>query len=284
MYMQRPTSGIKEAGRNARAFMKSHMNEFFSTYLPFALILFACYTLDAIMNDWYVKPARQPFVLGTILSSFVILLFSLNWFRFVMVGPEKFVAINPFKPRWRDLKTVLILSGVIFIIVILLFIGFAVVARTAKIAVPFYAIAAFVILFVSSIKLNFYLAARAARHLVTMGQAWSLSNGYVLKMFAGNVVANWRLILALFAYAVVMIFILVFMQKLGLRAEAYGIAKFFLINLVQSLLVMPLVLGASIYVIANFYQHAIDGLSLPESSGTQERDKQREEIQNEEPF
>ena len=284
MYIQRPTSGIKETGSNARAFMKSHMSEFFSAYLPFALILFACYILDAIMNDWYVRPIRQPFVLGTILSSFVILLFSLSWFRFVMVGPEKFVSINPFKPRWRDLKTVLILTGVIFIIVILLFIGFGVVARTAKIAVPFYAIAAFVILFVSTIKLNFYLGARAARHLVTMWQAWRLSNGYVWKMFAGNVIANWRVILASFVYSVVMVFILVFMQKLGLRGEVYGITKFFLINLVQSLLVMPLVLGASIYVIANFYQHSIDGVSLPESSGTQKRDKQREEIQNEEPF
>ena len=213
-------------------------------------------------------------IIFQLLMGYLFAVIAISWHRLILLGADKYQPMQVFKPQKHEIDFLVVLamvSGVIpFAVSYLLTTPFALKTGLSLALFPF------ILVFIyGAYKVCFYFPAKAVNAPITFKQSFALTKGYFWKMMGAIFFASWRIILAL----VVAVFLFtgvfgsitaVFGSGTGFSQDGNGSVSSFLI--LQSLISLPIILYVQplltvlgVSVLSNYYQHALQNKSVPQS-------------------
>lgn len=194
------TLGIRETGKNARVFMKNNQAILWSIFKPFTGYILALLALDLAINMMFFTDSEDGFMLGAIVSSYFYAALMISWHRVIIEGPDKFIPVDPFKPKKHEL----VFMGMA---VLLSLFGFLIIGASfglgvllGKVGMIFGSIIGIVLFFYLIFRFSFYFPAKAVNTPLTLKEAFKLSKGYALKFYGSSWMMSWRVLALSFIY------------------------------------------------------------------------------------
>ncbi len=257
MYKYKPTLAAGETGKNMRQYVKDHQSTFWEILKPLLPFIIGAGLLDVVLTDIFTTDEKEiSSPIGGLIAAYFMTALIISWHRVVIHGPENFVAMNPFKPKKNEIKYLAVGIGLgILSTIIAILIGLTALLNPAIMVIGLLIFLPMLIFI--GFRISFYFPALATDMPIPLGKAFSMSKGYIWKLFAAGFYATWRLILAVFVYSIIMMLLItaiVFVgggESLTLSVVAY-IFALPLVAFIQPLLTVIGVTGLS-----NYYQHAL---------------------------
>ncbi len=243
------TKSIFETAANTRAFVKDNKDVFWAAFKPLIPYIFGLLLLDLIISFII----GRTFSFGSFAANYFFAALAITWHRVVLLGPDQYEAMNPFKPKKHEL--IFMLMGVGVALVVLAIVGLFI-AVSAILGPVFLALSVFLGIFLSiflSARFGFYFPAKAVNADLSLINAFHLSKGYVFNLLTAPFFACWRLILGMMGAIIVAS---IFMALLSQFAQGQAIFEF-LIQLPILFYFQPLLTIIGITILSNYYQHAL---------------------------
>lgn len=265
-----PAFEIGDATKKVKSFMQENKQVFWEVYG-----LLMPYFLGCVLVDIFGAPFLGRWFLLFTDIFLVYLTFSLiiTWHRVVINGVDNYVPVNLLLPEKGELA----FMGMGLLLAILAVIGFKIIGLIGAFAGPlgakiFIILSIFPAIFIF-LRLSFYFPAKATDSLLTLQQAYKLSEGYIWKILSVGILSQLRMILILILYLIVLAIVLSVVAK-GLFSAfsvtehintefinfvAAGMLIFLgkILTLPISLYIQPLMTVYGVTVLSNYYQHAI---------------------------
>lgn len=243
------TKGIYETAANTRAFVKDNKETFWTAFKPLIPYIFGLLLFDLILS--FV--IGHTFSLGSILANYFFAALAITWHRVVLLGPDQYEAMNPFKPKKHELVFMLMGVGVALIVflIVALFIGIFAIFGPIFLAISIF-LGILLSIFLSA-RFTFYFPAKAVNADLSLIGALHLSKGYAFNLVTAPFFACWRLILGMMG---VVIIASIFMTLLSKFAQGQAMFEF-LIQLPVLFYFQPLLTVLGITILSNYYQHAL---------------------------
>lgn len=273
------TAGIGETAVNARDFVRENKDIFWTVFKPLIPYIAALIFIDVVIAyAQFIQnpddPAVGNFQPGGIIASYFFSCLIITWHRVVLDGPDRFKAMNPFKPEKRDWAFIGMGIGVFmigFIIPFLVGIISGVIAGLTGMKFMLILIfPAVIYAMYLTFKFLFYFPSKATGNNLTLKQSYKLTKGYVWKIIASNFLAAWRVILAMMGYLFLAFASIAFLGSVagfsGADGDTMGNAAFMMGALVMvpvTFYLQPLLTVLGVTVLSNYYQHAMQNRPMP---------------------
>lgn len=276
------TSGIGESAKNARAFVREHKSIFWDIFKPLIPYIAVLTLIDIAIAYYQISQDPTDEFAGSITPGGLIAYYFfsaliISWHRVVLDGPDRYQAMNPFKPEKRDWAFIGmgILVGIIVVMVPLL------VGIVSGILSGVTGTGIWMVLLVPAVffaiyltfKFLFYFPSKATGNTLTLRQSYRLTKGYVWKIIAGNILAGWRVYLVMMGYMMLAFASLAFLGIAagvsGAGVEHLGTAGFIAgaaIMIPITFYFQPILTVLGVTVLSNFYQHALQNRPTPDGS------------------
>lgn len=252
MTYYQPTFGVRETSEKIKNYMRETRPIFWDVYRPLIPYFLGCSLIDLIGS----AITGSDFVLGKIIVTYFTFALMISWHRVVIHGTENYVPVNPLKPKRSELA----FMGMGLLLGVLVVVGILFTGLIGAIAGPVGAVLLVIVampimVFVIS-RFSFYFPAKATEVPLTLGQAYRLTNGYILKMFLVGIMTQlrWLLILVIyFLIATPVAFVVAYIFGEGTIMQiATGI-----LALPIDLYWTPITTVIAVTVLSNYYQHAM---------------------------
>lgn len=265
-----PTAGYRDTGRNARAFIDTHMDTFRYIFKPLAPFIAACLFLDIVITEHFMPAYPDSEIkhdfsgFSATIGNYFLACLVITWHRVIIHGPDRYTPVNPFKPTRSELVFMLAAIG-LFVAVFLAAMAVTLIAGLlgpaimgiTLIALMFGAIFLFA-------RCSFYFPAKATGNDLSMNQAFKLSEGYVLRLCFAPFYAMWRILLITIGYFALMMAIAFLVHATLpdlMDIPSISVVFQFLLTAPIYLYFSPLMTIAGVGVLSNFYQYALQNPS-----------------------
>lgn len=240
------TPGILDTARNTREFVNANKDIFQSIFKPLIPYILGLFALDALISLY----RGEAFGLGGLIMHYFYAALAISWHRVVLLGPDRFEPMNPFKPQKHELVFMLAGLGIGVLISVIIGVmtgvsaifGLAGIILALLIAVP-------LSVFLGT-RLSFYFPAKAIDAPTSLRAAFHLSRGYVIRLLTAPIISSFTLFL--------MACLISFVSAFVARGEGLS---FVLLNLLLQLPILlyigPLMTVIYITVLSNYYQDAL---------------------------
>ena len=191
----KPYFYIEETSDNVRSFVKNNQENLWDIFFPLIPFIFGLHFIDAIITGLYFSKSIYGFSGGELIANYFVIVLIISWHRLIILGPDEFVPMTPFKPKKHELTFVgvALLIGACFLIISFLIIFVA--AHFGKGAFFLGIIAAISLFFYLTLRISFYFPAKAINKSITMEKAFYSSKGYAKKIALSSILASMRLLL-----------------------------------------------------------------------------------------
>ncbi|MCE7886746.1 MAG: hypothetical protein DYH13_04485 [Alphaproteobacteria bacterium PRO2] len=164
-----PTLPIGETAKNARAFVRDNQDMFWTILKPLLPFIIGFELLNIFIDHWIFPDGSKRLNIGSMMSSYFLGALMISWHRVVIHGPDRYVPMNPFKPKKNELAFIFVPFG----LVVLYAVAAGVLAvLSAKLGGPVIAVVILAALsifgLVAFFKISFYLPARAVDARITL--------------------------------------------------------------------------------------------------------------------
>jgi hypothetical protein len=108
----------------------------------------------------------------------------ISWHRVVIHGPDRYVPMNPFKPKRNELAFIFVPAGVVLLYMVIMTFDFHSVGKLGGPTITVIVLAAFVIFgLFAAFKIAFYLPARAVEEKITLRESWKMTDGLCMEAY-----------------------------------------------------------------------------------------------------
>ena len=255
-----PTLPVGETSVNVRNFIKNNMDTFWAILKPLLPFIVGLELIDIFINHFFFAASNKELTLGSLVASYFVGALMISWHRVVIHGADRYVPMNPFKPKKSELAFMFVPFG------LALAYGFGSIVlavAAAKLGSPAIAgiILAIAVLFglVAAFKICFYLPAKAVDAGITFKQSWNMTTGYLWKIFTAGFLSGWRVVLVMMVYAVGAGAIggIIGGTLFGVHTLGFNLLLF-VVLLPIIVLAQPLLAVIGVTVLSNYYQWAIN--------------------------
>lgn len=266
-----PTFGIKDTGKNAKAFIKENMPVFWNVLKPMLPYIVILYAIDMIITAFFMPIDAETgesveFALGSIIAGYFYTCIAITWHRVVIHGADKYEAMNPFKPRKSELTFIgmgIALFLMMFIVGFIIGFGAAIINPVLLILLLPLMIAAVYLW----MRVIFYFPAKATGNHISFKQSFSMTDGYVWKIFAGYFVTAFKTILIMIGYLIagftVLTGILIATTLIGIESKILEIVLGGAFMLPIIAFFQPLFAVIWVTVLSNYYQYVMQNDAPP---------------------
>ena len=249
-----PVLPPRETAKNARAFVKENMDIFWVILKPLLPFIVGFELLNVFIDHYLFADGTKQLGIGSLIGSYFLGAFMISWHRVVIHGPDRYVPMNPFKPKKNELAFIFLPMGLVFLYALITGLLFALSARFGGAAPAIIILAVFLVFgMFAFFKISFYLPAKAVDVNITLRQSWNVTTGYVWKLLAAGFLSSWR----------------IFVVVILIGAASGGVSGvFFNIETINFRLMMfifmlpivayasPLVTAIGVTVLSNYFQWA----------------------------
>jgi len=197
----KPTLEAREAGIEARGFVKANMKTFWDLWKPLLPWIIGASVLDLAITTLFFANSEGGFGLFGALSGYFYAVLIISWHRVTIDGPDKFTPMSPFKPQRHEWVYIGVYAG--------LFIGLtlacvAVVLVTARMFGEIAAVLATFVFIIAGFFVGFrlclYFPAKAINADITLKEAFAMSEGYLWKLLVASFHATIFVLLGMMGY------------------------------------------------------------------------------------
>lgn len=211
-----------------------------------------------------------------IVLAYITAAFAVSWHRLVLLGRDGCRPMALLKPEKNEIHFMLALGMLTYGIPMVIGFVIGVVAYLGSPAltaiVSFMAIIAFIVWIVTFYRFSFYFPGKAVGNSLTFKQSFHMTHGYVWKIFAASFLAILKtfgvLILCLFASGILVasaVLIISFFSG-TLENASHGMEMIMqIISIPLQVYFTPLFTILGVTVLSNYYQHAVQNKSVPQS-------------------
>jgi hypothetical protein len=255
-----PTLPPVETSENVRNFIKNNMDTFWTILKPLLPFIVGLELIDIFINHFFFANSDKELALGSLSASYFVGALMISWHRVVIHGADRYVPMNPFKPKKSELAFMFVPFGLAFIYGfggVLLALASAKIGGQAIAAIVLVLLIAFGI--VAAFKISFYLPAKAVDAGITFKQSWNMTTGYLWKIFTAGFLSGWRVVLVMMVYAVGAGAIggIIGGTLFGVHTLGFNLLLF-VVLLPVIVLAQPLLAVIGVTVLSNYYQWAIN--------------------------
>lgn len=256
MQGMQPTFEVSETVRNSHAFVKENKAILWDIVKSVAPYLVVLHFIDSIVTAMYYPPdSESSFGIGALIASYFYTVILINWHRVVIWGPDKFIKMNPLRPKGHELSFLGmgIVIGLIPILIIFLGItlpltflkGDGILGLSLAVSSIFIAV---IFSYYFTSKLSFYFPAKATMDHVTFKDSFKLTKGYV-----------WKMTLCLFlCYLKIMLLLIPYIVLSGVVGY---FSTFYLNSMTAEIIIFILTLPSILYFTPMFYVYVATTLS-----------------------
>lgn len=266
-----PTLGIKETSRNVQDFVREHKSVFWDIFKPLIPYIAGLILLDVVITILIgVNPETGEYTqlnIGSLLANYFFTCLVISWHRVVIHGPDQYVRMNPLKPQKSELAFI---GMGILIFMAPMFFGFLFGFLGALVhpGIMFLLIPLVILLILIILKVVFYFPSKATGNSITLRQSFTMTDGYVWKMFAANILAALKLFFILIGFLIVAavflgIMAVVFAAVFPDFMHSIGFVLGFSMMLPVVFYFQPLFAIIAVTVLSNYYQHALQNKGIP---------------------
>lgn len=263
MQGMQPAFEVSETVRNSHAFVKENkaiLWDIIKSVAPYLVIL---HLIDSIITAMYYPPdSKSSFGIGALIASYFYTVILINWHRVVIWGPDKFIKMNPLRPKGHELSFLGMGIVIGLIPVLIIFLGITLPLTFLKgddiIGLPLTFLSIFITAMFSYYfvtRLSFYFPAKATMDHVTLKDSFKLTKGYVWKMTLSYFLCCLKLIVLLIPY-IALSGVVGYFSTFYLNSMAAEII-IFLFSLPSILYFTPVFYVYFAMTLSNYYMHAM---------------------------
>lgn len=189
-----PTLPIRETAKNARAFVRENQDVFWTILKPLLPFIITFEMLNIFIDHWIFPDGSKKLNIGSMMGSYFLGALMISWHRVVIHGPDRYVPMNPFKPKRNELAFIFVPTGLLILYIVIAAIFSVLSAKFGGPVIAVIILAALSIFgLVALFKIAFYLPAKAVDASITIGQSFKMTTGYVWKLLSAGFLSSWRL-------------------------------------------------------------------------------------------
>ncbi|MBP7721026.1 MAG: hypothetical protein KA155_00670 [Alphaproteobacteria bacterium] len=255
-----PTLPAGETSKNVRSFIKDNQDSFWNILKPLLPFLIGFELLDVFINHLLFPGKGKIMPLGALISSYFMAALMISWHRVVIHGADRYVPMNPFKPKRNELAFIFVPLGLIVLYMLVASLTFFLSLKIGNAGLAFILVMILVIFAtIAGLKIAFYLPAKAIDADITLSKSWRMTTGYVWKIFAASFFSWWRVMLVAFAYIMASIVVGGIVGAVMFGNSSLGFNLFLTICMLPVVgFFSPLIGVITVTVLSNYYQWAIN--------------------------
>ncbi len=252
-----PTSGILETAKNARGFVRENKKTMWRLWTPVIPYMIAIAVLGTLV-EFFLGDNLPMAILLRGAETVIVMTLAISWHRLVIQGPQA-TPMNPF--HWTRNETIFMAMAfglsVAYVALVLVIGVVAVLLGLPKIIQSLLLMAGLLALAYASLRFSFFFPARAANRPLTLAQAYTLSRGYVWRMFWASVMAALPTMLLL-VVAGIAIGMVIGLVAAVLPVPGAVLILTFVLMLPLQLYFTPLLTALGVTVLSNYYRRATE--------------------------
>jgi hypothetical protein len=254
-----PTRGAFDAAKNIRNFVQDNKQVFWDILNPLLPFIIGLTLFDFIINLLFfpMTEEKEAFNLGQLVANYFYAALIISWHRVVIHGPDKYVAVNPLKPKKSELAFMgmAILVGISSVLFAIIF------ALAGMLGGPLGAVlgvcVGFGVAAYGAYKVCFYFPAKAAGADITLKQSFDLTKGYFWKLMGAGFLASIKMILIVIGYLIVMGLLAGVLFSTLFTGGSLGHIFVFVMALPIYVYFQPILTIIGVTALSNYYLYAI---------------------------
>lgn len=253
-----PTTGIVDTTKNVLGYMRGNFHVFWHFLKPYLLYMIGAHLVGLFLLSMGIpqvdpKTAGNP--IGEMLALYFMMCFAITWYRVIIMGPQRVVAVNPFGLQSHEIRF-LIFSVAIFFCFMLALLPGMVLTKLMPAAGLVLAAGMLVAAMWAGLRLAFYPPALAVDAGVSLNAAFALSKGFVWKIFSANFLVSIVIVIPIFLCSFVLGLVAIIFGSVG---GPLGTILSGLVMMPLGVIVMPMATALTATILANYYLIAVRG-------------------------